>query len=297
MITIRPETTSTPDFYQYLIASVAPRPIAFVSTIDSGGNANLAPFSFFNAFSSKPPIVVFSAGLRVQDGTSKDTLANIQETMECVINTVSHSIVRQMTLTSVNYPKGVNEFEKSGLTPLASENVRPFRVKESPVQMECRVEQILPLGTEGGAGHLIICRVLCMHISEQILDADKKRIDPHKIDLVGRLGKFYYARASGSAIFEIVQPEKPLVIGYDSLPETIRTSKFLTGNTIAQIAGCTTLPSKEETLSVQKDIRVQKVLYSDNILRGLHMLAQEELLKGNTELGVKLALYGEYLKD
>lgn len=296
MITIRPETTSTPDFYQYLIASVAPRPIAFVSTIDGEGNANLAPFSFFNAFSSKPPIVVFSAGLRVQDGTSKDTLTNIQETMECVINTVSHSIVRQMTLTSVNYPKGVSEFEKSGLTPLASENVRPFRVKESPVQMECRVEQILPLGTEGGAGHLIICRVLCMHISEHILDAEKKRIDPHKIDLVGRLGKFYYARASGNAIFEIVQPEKPLVIGYDGLPERIRTSEYLTGNTIAQIAACVILPTKEDVLSVKKDIRVQKILYSDNILRGLHMLAQEEIQKGNTDLGVKIALYGEFLK-
>jgi hypothetical protein len=136
-----------------------------------------------------------------------------------------------------------------------------------------------------------------MHISEHILDTDKKRIDPHKIDLVGRLGKSYYARASGNAVFEIVQPEKPLVIGYDGLPEKIRTSEYLTGNTIAQIAACTTLPSKEEVISVKKDIRVQKILYSDNILRGLHMLAQEELQKGNIELGVKLALYGEYLKD
>ena len=162
MIRIDAQTTSTPDFYQFLIGSVAPRPIAFVSTMDKEGNTNLAPFSFFNAFSSKPPIVVFSVGRRVQDGTTKDTLSNVEQTMECVINMVSHSIVRQMTLTAVNYPKGVNEFEKAGLTPLASDMVRPFRVKESPVQLECRVDQILPLGTEGGAGCLIICNVLCI---------------------------------------------------------------------------------------------------------------------------------------
>ena len=293
MIRIDPQTTSTPDFYQFLIGSVAPRPIAFVSTMDKEGNTNLAPFSFFNAFSSKPPIVVFSVGKRVQDGTTKDTLSNVEETMECVINMVSHSIVRQMTLTAVNYPKGVNEFEKAGLTPLASDMVRPFRVKESPVQLECRVDRILPLGTEGGAGCLIICNVLCIHISEDVMDADRRRIDPHKIDLVGRLGRAYYTRASNDAIFEIVQPERPIVLGYDGLPQSIRQSEVLTGNNIAQIASLITLPPKEEILNLKKDNRVQKILYSGNILRGLHLLAQEELQKGNTDTGAKLALLGD----
>ena len=293
MIRIDPQTTSTPDFYQFLIGSVAPRPIAFVSTMDKEGNTNLAPFSFFNAFSSKPPIVVFSVGKRVQDGTTKDTLSNVEETMECVINMVSHSIVRQMTLTAVNYPKGVNEFEKAGLTPLASDMVRPFRVKESPVQLECRVDRILPLGTEGGAGCLIICNVLCIHISEDVMDADKRRIDPQKIDLVGRLGRAYYTRASGDAIFEIVQPERPIVLGYDGLPLSIRESEVLSGNNIAQIASLITLPPKEEILTLKKDNRVQKILYSGNILRGLHLLAQEELQKGNIDLGAKLALLGD----
>jgi flavin reductase (DIM6/NTAB) family NADH-FMN oxidoreductase RutF len=293
MIRIDPQTTSTPDFYQFLIGSVAPRPIAFVSTVDKEGNNNLAPFSFFNAFSSKPPIVVFSVGKRVQDGSTKDTLSNVEETMECVINMVSHSIVRQMTLTSVNYPKGVNEFEKAGLTPLASDMVRPFRVKESPVQLECRVDRILPLGTEGGAGCLIICNVLCIHISEDVLDTDKRRIDPQKIDLVGRLGRAYYTRANGDAIFEIVQPERPIVLGYDGLPLSIRQSEVLTGNNIAQIASLVALPLKEDILLLKKDNRVQKILYSGNILRGLHLLAQEELQKGNTETGAKLALLGD----
>ncbi len=293
MIRIDPQTTSTPDFYQFLIGSVAPRPIAFVSTMDKEGNTNLAPFSFFNAFSSKPPIVVFSVGKRVQDGTTKDTLSNVEETMECVINMVSHSIVRQMTLTAVNYPKGVNEFEKAGLTPLASDMVRPFRVKESPVQLECRVDRILPLGTEGGAGCLIICNVLCIHISEDVMDADRRRIDPHKIDLVGRLGRAYYTRASHDAIFEIVQPERPIVLGYDGLPLSIRQSEVLTGNNIAQIASLVALPPIEEILTLKKDNRVQKILYSGNILRGLHLLAQEELQKGNTDMGAKLALLGD----
>ena len=293
MIRIDPQTTSTPDFYQFLIGSVAPRPIAFVSTMDKEGNTNLAPFSFFNAFSSKPPIVVFSVGKRVQDGTTKDTLSNVEETMECVINMVSHSIVRQMTLTAVNYPKGVNEFEKAGLTPLASDMVLPFRVKESPVQLECRVDHILPLGTEGGAGCLIICNVLCIHISEDVMDVDKRRIDPEKIDLVGRLGRAYYTRASGDAIFEIVQPERPVVLGYDALPLSIRQSEVLTGNNIAQIASLIILPPKEEILTLKKDNRVQKILYSGNILRGLHLLAQEELQKGNTDTGARLALLGD----
>jgi flavin reductase (DIM6/NTAB) family NADH-FMN oxidoreductase RutF len=292
---IDPQTTPILDFYQFMIGSIGPRPIAFVSTMDKEGNANLAPYSFFNAISQNPPMIVFSAGRRVQDKTNKDTLENIEETMECVINVVNYHIVRQMALTSVRYPKGVSEFEKAGLTPIASDLIRPFRVKESPAQMECKVERIIPLGTEGGAGHLMICTILRMHIDENVLDTEGKRIDPQKMDLVGRLGRSYYTRAHGNAIFEIVQGEKPMIVGFDGLPESIRKSEVLTGNNIAQIAGLAELPTIEDILTVKKDNRVQKTLFSGNILRGLHLLAQEELQKGNTDLGVKFALLGEYL--
>jgi flavin reductase (DIM6/NTAB) family NADH-FMN oxidoreductase RutF len=295
MITLNPQTTPTPDFHQFMIGAIAPRPIAFVSTVDKEGNPNLAPYSFFNAFSSKPPIIAFSSNRRVRDNSTKDTLSNIEDTMSCVINVVSYDIARQASLASVNFPKDVSEFVKAGLTPLASEVVKAFRVKESPVQMECVVEQIVKLGTEGGAGNIIICRIVRMHIDERVMDADMKRIDPHKIDLVGRMGRFFYARASGASVFEIPQPELPIVIGFDGLPKSILTSEVLTGNSIAQIAGLTELPSKEDVLSIKQDINVQKTLISGNILRGLHLLAQEELNKGNTLKGASLALLNEYI--
>ena len=295
MLVIDPQTTPTPDLHQFLVSSVAPRPIAFVSTVDTEGVPNLAPYSFFNAFSSNPPILVFSSNRRVQDGTVKDTLTNIEETRECVINVVSHNIAQQMSLTSVNFPKNVSEFDKSGLTPIASDLVRPYRVAESPVQMECRVEQILPLGTEGGAGHLIVCRVVRMHIAEAVLDAEKRRIDPHKIDLVGRMGRFYYTRASGNAVFEIAQTERPLVLGFDNLPDSILKSEVLTGSNIAQIAALTELPTEADILAMQRDVRVQKSVVGGNKVRALHLLAQEALQKGNVAEGVKLALLADYL--
>ena len=292
---IDPETTSPIDMYQFMIGAVSPRPVAFVSTIDTEGVPNLAPFSFFNAFSSKPPIVGFATSIRTANGTTKDTLANVQEINECVVNIVSHSFVRQMTLTAVNYPKGVSEFEKAGLTPIESDLIRPFRVKESPIQMECRVEQILPLSDEKGGGILILCRVLRMHINEDILDVEKKRIDPRKVDTVGRMGRFWYTRANGDSLFEIQQPERPLAMGYDLLPKNIRTSEVLTANNIAEIAALPELPTKEDILSVKKDTRVQKTLFSQNILRGLHLLAQEEFSKGNKDFAIKAALLFEFL--
>lgn len=295
MLVIDPQTTPISDLHQFMVSSVAPRPIAFVSTVDTEGVANLAPYSFFNAFSSNPPILVFSSNRRVQDGTTKDTLTNIEATRECVINVVSHNIAQQMSLTSVNFPSDVSEFDKAGLTPIASDLVRPFRVAESPVQMECRVEQILPLGTEGGAGHLIVCRVVRMHISEAVLDSEKRRIDPHKIDLVGRLGRFYYTRASGNAIFEIAQTERPLVLGFDNLPDSILKSEVLTGSNIAQIAALIELPAEADILAMKRDVRVQKSVVSGNKVRALHLLAQEALQKGNVAEGVKLALLADYL--
>ena len=292
---IDPETTSPLDMYQFMIGAVSPRPIAFVSTIDTEGVPNLAPFSFFNAFSSKPPILGFATSIRAANGTTKDTLANVQEVNECVVNIVSHSFVRQMSLTAVNYPKGVSEFEKAGLTPIESDLIRPFRVKESPIQMECRVEQILPLSDEKGGGILILCRILRMHINEDILDLEKNRIDPHKVDTVGRMGRFWYTRANGDSLFEIQQPERPLAMGYDLLPKNIRTSEVLTANNIAEIAALPEIPSKEDILSVKKDTRVQKTLFSQNILRGLHLLAQEEFSKGNKDFAIKAALLFEFL--
>ena len=292
---IDPEVTSPLDMYQFMIGAVSPRPIAFVSTIDTEGVPNLAPYSFFNAFSSKPPIVGFATSIRTSNGTTKDTLANVKEVNECVINIVSHSFVRQMTLTAVNYPKGVSEFEKAGLTPIVSDLIRPFRVKESSIQMECRVEQILPLSDEKGGGILILCRILRMHINEGILDLEKNRIDPRKVDTVGRMGRFWYTRANGDSLFEIQQPEQPLALGYDMLPKNIRTSEVLTANNIAEIAALPELPSKEEILTVKKDTRVQKTLFSQNILRDLHLLAQEEFSKGNKDFAIKAALLFEFI--
>jgi hypothetical protein len=215
--------------------------------------------------------------------------------MECVINVVSYKISRQMALTSVNFPKGVSEFNKAGLTPIKSDLVRPFRVKESPVQFECRVERILPLGGESGSGFLIVCHVMRMHIDEAVLDNEQKRIDPQKIDLVGRLGRHWYSRASGSSLFEIVQPERPLVIGFDALPDVIKKSNILTANSVAQIAALTELPQKEDILSIKKDSRVQKILFTPEKLRGLHLLAQDEFNKGNTDFAIKLALLSEHI--
>ena len=181
--------------HQFLLGAVSPRPIAFVSTVDAAGVVNLAPYSFFNAFSSAPPIVVFSSNRRGSDGSKKDTLRNIEATMECVINVVSHDIVRQMAIASVDFPSGESEFSKSGLTPMAADLVRAPRVRESPVQMECKVLQIIPLGESGGAGNLIVCQVVLMHVAEEIMTGN--RIDPEKIDLVGRMGRHYYSRAKG----------------------------------------------------------------------------------------------------
>lgn len=244
MLRIDPTQIPTADLHQFILGSVAPRPIAFASTVSEDGVPNLAPYSFFNAFSSNPPILIFSTNRRVANNTTKDTLKNVQDTKEVVINVVPHSIVRQMALTSIEFDAGVNEFEKAGLTAIPSEMVKPFRVAESPVQMECVVEQILPLGGEAGAGNLVICRILLMHISESVL-SETGRIDPHKIDLMGRMGRFYYARASGDAVEEIVQKVTEIGIGFEALPEVIRNSKVLTGNNLGYLASIPVWPDQE----------------------------------------------------
>ena len=292
MQSIDPTKIATKDLHQYILAAVAPRPIAFASTISTDGTPNLAPYSFFNAFSSNPPILIFSSNRRVANNTTKDTLKNVEDTGEVVINVVSHNISRQMALASIEYGPEVDEFVKAGFTPLPSERVKPFRVAESPVQMECVVDKILPLGDDGGAGNLIFCKIVMMHIAESIL-SDKGRIDPDKIDLMGRMGRFYYVRASGAAVEEIVQEVTRIGIGFDGLPPGIRHSKILTGNDLAQIASLPALPSLEESLTFVGNVeRVQKALAGQNRQILLQTYAKEALGVNKVMLGAALAVLG-----
>lgn len=291
MLTIDPKNIPTRDMHQYLLGSVAPRPIAFASTVDEAGNANIAPYSFFNAFSSNPPTLVFSANRRVVDNTTKDTLHNIETTGEVVINVVNHSIVHQMAVASIQFDTGVNEFEKSGLTPIPSDLVKPFRIKESPVQMECKVRDIITLGDKGGAGHLIICDVVRMHIDENVID--NGRINPHKLDLVGRMGRAYYARASGDAVFTLVQPVTKISIGYDALPESVRNSHVLSGNDLGILAGLHALPTTEEVEKVKENETIKQLIQAcgddKTALRTrLHHFAKAEIGKGNKELAIRV---------
>lgn len=248
---IIPGEIATAKLHQYLLGAVAPRPICFASTMDKVGNANLSPFSFFNVFGSNPTTLVFSPSRRVRDNTIKHTLQNINETGEVVINVVNYSMVQQASLASCEYPKGVDEFVKAGFTQLPSERVSPYRVAESPVQMECRVRQVIETGSEGGAGNLIICEVLVMHINEEILDIEG-RIDPHKADLVARMGFDYYCRASGAAIFEVPKPNTNLGMGMDALPKSIRNSSILTGNELGILANMSDKPSVDPAFQDDK---------------------------------------------
>lgn len=243
MISIDPKEISTGKLHGYLLGAIAPRPIAFASTIDAEGNPNLSPFSFFNVFSANPPILIFSPARRVRGNTTKHTLENAMETKEVVINVVNYDIVQQMSLSSTEYAKGVNEFEKAGFTMLKSDKVKPFRVAESPVQFECKINEIIHLGKEGGAGNLIICEVVKLHINEAVLD-ENGAIDQHKIDLVARAGGSYYSRAK-EGFFEIPKPIATLGIGVDAIPTEIRESEVLTGNNFGVLGNVEQLPNQE----------------------------------------------------
>ena len=244
-----PKNLATKDLHQIIISSVAPRPIAFVSTKDEQGRLNLAPNSFFNAFSSNPPVLVFSSNRKVTDNTTKDTLHNVRMTKKAVINAVNFNIVRQMSLASVEFETGVSEFEKVGLTPKESVVIDVPGVKESPVNMECEVKDVITLGEHGGAGHLIICEVVHISIDENVFTDGK--LDPNKLDLMGRLGRNYYVRASGEALTEIYQSVTDNPIGFDGLPESIVKSQVLTGNQIASLASLIVFPDREEISSVK----------------------------------------------
>ncbi len=228
----------------YLQAAVGPRPIALASTLSAAGVPNLSPFSFFNVFSSNPPILIFSPARRVRDNTTKHTLENSLATREVVINVVNFDMVEQVSLSSTEYPDGVNEFEKAGLTAVASDLVKPFRVAESPVQFECKINDIIALGENGGAGNLVICEVLKIHVSDDVLD-DKGAIDQHKIDLVSRLGGNWYGR-SNTGLFEIPKPLTTLGIGVDNIPKFIRDSALFTGNDLGRLGNVEQLPTEAE---------------------------------------------------
>ncbi len=251
LLTINPKDTQTPELHSYLLSAVAPRPIALASTIDEEGNPNLSPFSFFNVFSANPPILIFSPARRVRGNTVKHTYENAKAVKEVVINVVTHDMVQQTSLSSTEYDKGVNEFEKAGFSMKESERVKPFRVAESPVQFECAIRQVIELGSEGGAGNLIICEVLLMHIDESVLDANKK-IDQKALDLVARAGGSYYSRAR-EGFFEIPKPLRNKGIGVSGLPESVRMSSVLTGNDLGLLGNVEQLPDPADVDKFMKD--------------------------------------------
>jgi flavin reductase (DIM6/NTAB) family NADH-FMN oxidoreductase RutF len=285
MLTIDPKELAVPALHAYLLGAVAPRPIAFASTLDEEGNPNLSPFSFFNVFSSNPPILIFSPARRGRDNTTKHTFENAKVVRECVINIVNYDIVQQMSLASVEYAKGVNEFVKAGLTPIASDVVRPFRVKESPVQIECKINEVIELGTNGGAGNLVICEVVRMHIDEKILD-EKGNIDPFKIDQVARLGGDWYARVR-PGLFEVAKPNVKIGIGVDQIPNDIRYSKVLTGNHLGQLGNVETLPDEtsvnEYKLTELADLFIEFENDQASLETELHMRAATLLDAGDVQ--------------
>ena len=286
MLTINPKDIPVPKLHHYLLGSIGPRPICFASTVDSNGVGNIAPFSFFNVFSANPPIAIFSPARSGRTNTTKDTYNNVKQVPEVVINVVNYSIVHQMSLASSPYPPEISEFDKSGLTPVPSELVRPFRIKESPVQLECKVVEVKELGNEGGAGNLIICEIIKLHISEDVLNEDQM-VDQKKIDLVARMGGNWYCRADQNSMFEIEKPITTCGIGYDQIPEEIRNSKVLTGNDIGQLGGIEELPNEtdvnEYKLMTLSDLFIE---FEDNATQlelELHKLSKKLLEKNKLE--------------
>ncbi|WP_242009543.1 flavin reductase family protein [Lacibacter cauensis] len=268
---------------QWLQHAVAPRPVCFASTIDKEGNVNLSPFSFFNLFSSNPPIVVFSPARRVRDNSTKHTLENVLEVPEVVINIVDYDMVQQVSLSSCEFPKGTNEFIKAGFTQEAATLVQPPMVKESKVKMECKVVEVKPLGSEGGAGNLVICEVLRMHVDDSILNAEGTMIDQRKLQLIARLGGDWYCKVDEQSLFHVAKPNTQLGIGIDALPETIRNSSVLTGNNLGQLANVHEYPTVDATF---EDERLKNIIQyfsinPDEMDKELHKYAKELLDAGN----------------
>jgi len=288
MLSFEPKDLSTQKLHSYLLSAVAPRPIAFASTIDKKGRPNLSPFSFFNVFSSNPPILIFSPNRRVRDNSVKHTLENAEDVREVVINMVNFDIVQQTSLASTEYDKGVNEFEKAGLTMLKSDLVKPFRVTESPIQFECKVNDIIHLGTEGGAGNLIICEIVKFHITEDVLDENKVIIQ-EKLDLVARAGGNYYNRAK-RGFFEIPKPSQRLGIGVDVMPERVKNSMILTGNDLGLLGNIEKLPTQVEIDNFVKNVSERYPNITTMSHREKHKIAHNYLSYGDIESAWKLLL-------
>lgn len=276
-------TLSAGERQYYLQNAVAPRPICFASTIDKKGHVNLSPFSFFNVFSANPPIVIFSPARRVRDNSTKHTLENVIEVPEVAINIVTYDMVQQQSLASCEFAKEVNEFEKAGFTPKPSTHIQPPLVKESKIQLECKVIEVKPLGTAGGAGNLVICEVLCMHIDDSLLDANKK-MDPRQLPLVARLGGDWYTVVNEQSLFEVPKPNTELGIGIDALPAPIRKSTILSGNDLGQLANVAAIPPVDP--AYQDDHLKQIIQYfslnPDEMEKELHRHAHTLLAKGQT---------------
>ncbi len=284
VLTVNPEEISTGTLHSYLLGAVAPRPIAFASTVDAQGNINLSPFSYFNCFGANPPILIFSPARRGRDNTTKHTYENVKEVPEVVINMVSYSMVEQMSLASTEYDKGINEFVKAGLTAVDSEIVAPPRVGESLVAFECKVIEVKETGEEGGAGNLVICEVVRIHIHEEVLD-ESGQIDPLRLDAVGRMGGNWYCRAQGDSLFEIPKPLRTLGMGIDQLPAAIRNSEVLTGNNLARLANVERIPDKKP-LPEPEATFVREAIDR----RAVHAFAQKLLAEGDTELAWQVLL-------
>lgn len=295
MLTINTADLAPAQLQNYLQYAIAPRPICFATTIDAEGNINLSPFSFFNLFSTNPPVCIFSPARRVRDNTTKHTLENVKEVKECVINIVNHAMVQQMSLASTEYAKGVNEFEKAGFTMEASKLVKPPRVAEAPVQMECTVREIISLGELPGAGNLILAEIKLIHIKEDILD-DEGKIDQAKIDLVARLGGDWYCRITKDSLFKVPKPLTTLGIGVDALPKAVRNSYVLTGNDLGMLGNAEQLPGPEEIDTViQTNPDVKEIMDAtigdpNNRERELHQLAQKLLSEGQVTEALKIVL-------
>lgn len=287
MLSLKTSDLSPTQIQSYLNHAVAPRPICFASTIDKDGNINLSPFSYFNVFSVNPPVCVFSPSRRVRDNTTKHTLENLREVPECTINIVNYDMVQQVSLASVEYAKGVNEFVKSGLTPVASELVRPPRVAESYVQFECVVKDIIALGDGHGAGNLVIAEIKIIHLNEVILDADN-RIDQAKIDHVARLGADWYCRVTTDNLFNVAKPNAKIGIGVDALPYNIRNSKVLTGNNLGQLGNVEALPPDADVTAYARTAEIKELLDATVIDKQerelqLHLKAKQLLDEGKVE--------------
>ncbi len=278
MLTLNLSTLKPVDVQNYLQHAIAPRPICFASTIDTDGHVNLSPYSFFNLFSSNPPIVVFSPARRVRDNSTKHTLQNVLEVPEVVINIVDYDMVQQMSLSSCDYDKYTNEFQKAGFTEEKSTLVRPPMVKESKIKLECKVNQVIPLGTEGGAGNLVIAEILMMHIDESVLNADNK-IDQTKLDLVARLGANWYARVNADNLFEVPKPNLKLGIGFDALPASIKNSAILSGNDLGMLANVSEMPFVDPTFhdDTLKNIIQYFSINPDDMEKELHNYAKKLL--------------------